>query len=99
MNEDFMYRLDNLRERFGFPIAVTSGYRTPYHNKAVGGSPKSAHILGRAADIVVIPERRTRLIHWAHRIGFTGIGIAETFIHLDDMDGTDRKRPYLWIYK
>lgn len=43
--------LDPIREKFGKPIMVTSGYRCPQLNAACGGSPTSAHKLGQAADI------------------------------------------------
>lgn len=43
--------LEILREHIGAPIIVTSGYRCPYLNNAIGGSPHSAHIAGLAADI------------------------------------------------
>lgn len=43
--------LDPLREAWGAPIDVTSGYRCPRLNKAVGGSPTSQHMTGQAADI------------------------------------------------
>lgn len=43
--------LDPIREKFGNPIMVTSGYRCPQLNAACGGSPTSAHKLGQAADI------------------------------------------------
>lgn len=44
--------LDPLRERWGKPIAVSSGYRCPELNKAVGGVATSQHTKGEAADIV-----------------------------------------------
>ena len=43
--------LDPLREHVGTPIIVTSGYRSPALNKGVGGSLKSQHMQGLAADI------------------------------------------------
>lgn len=43
--------LDPLRERFGKPIYVNSGYRSPALNKAVNGSKTSYHMKGLAADI------------------------------------------------
>lgn len=43
--------LDPLRDAFGHPISVTSGYRSDRLNIAVGGSPTSQHLLGQAADI------------------------------------------------
>lgn len=44
--------LEPLRRRFGV-IRITSGYRSPALNKAVGGAPSSQHMLGEAADINV----------------------------------------------
>lgn len=43
--------LDPLRQAWGKPIHVNSGYRCPELNKAVGGVPASQHLLGEAADI------------------------------------------------
>ena len=43
--------LDPLREAWGSGINVTSGYRSPALNKAIGGSPTSAHVFGYAADL------------------------------------------------
>ncbi|MEG1648331.1 MAG: D-Ala-D-Ala carboxypeptidase family metallohydrolase [Rikenellaceae bacterium] len=44
--------LDPLREMYGKPINVTSGYRSAALNKAVKGKPSSQHLRGCAADIV-----------------------------------------------
>ena len=49
--------LDPLREAYGKPIYVNSGYRCEKHNAAVGGVPKSQHMLGQAADISVKSEK------------------------------------------
>lgn len=43
--------LDPLREKYGKPIQVNSGYRCPKHNLAVGGATQSQHMNGEAADI------------------------------------------------
>ena len=43
--------LDPVREAFGGPVAVNSGYRCPRHNAAVGGVRNSQHLVGEAADI------------------------------------------------
>lgn len=43
--------LQPIRTAFGSPIYVTSGYRCPKLNKAVGGVKNSFHLQGRAADI------------------------------------------------
>lgn len=42
--------LDPIREKVGRPIRVSSGYRPPALNKAVGGSKTSNHLYGNAAD-------------------------------------------------
>ncbi|SRR5699024_5625751 len=42
--------LEQLRSALGGPIIISSGYRNPELNKAVGGSPTSAHALGLAVD-------------------------------------------------
>lgn len=44
--------LDTIREKLGKPILVSSGYRCPMLNKAVGGVPNSQHQKGLAADLV-----------------------------------------------
>lgn len=43
--------LDKVRELWGKPIAVNSGYRSPELNRAVGGVAGSQHMKGEAADI------------------------------------------------
>ena len=43
--------LDPLREAYGKPIIVTSGFRCEKLNKAVGGAASSQHVKGQAADI------------------------------------------------
>lgn len=50
--------LDPLREAWGAPIIVTSGYRCPALNKAVGGASRSQHLYGQAADIRTVSDRR-----------------------------------------
>ena len=66
------YVLDPLREAYGKPIRVTSGYRCPQLNKAVGGSPTSDHMQGRAADITGTPatrEENRRLLALVQSLG------------------------------
>jgi len=42
---------DKIREHFGVPIYISSGYRSEALNKAIGGSKNSDHNLGRALDL------------------------------------------------
>lgn len=50
--------LDPLRLEWGRPVIVTSGYRCPKLNKAVGGASNSAHLYGQAADIRTVSDHR-----------------------------------------
>lgn len=54
--------LDPVRETWGKPIRVNSGFRSPVLNKAVGGAPDSQHVKGEAADITAgSPEENRKL--------------------------------------
>ena len=56
--------LDPLREAYGKPIIVTSGYRCPRLNAIVGSTPSSQHVKGEAADIKSVqdtPEENKKL--------------------------------------
>lgn len=58
--------LDPLRAEIKRPIVITSGYRSPAVNRKVGGAPRSQHMLGEAADIVVpgmTPAQVIRVVH------------------------------------
>lgn len=50
--------LDPLREAWGRPIVVNSGYRCAKLNRAVGGVARSQHTKGEAADIRTLSNRR-----------------------------------------
>lgn len=62
-----MDKLDAIREAFGGPIRVTSGARCSTRNRAVGGARKSAHVEGKAADLVRTPELMAFLLANADR--------------------------------
>ena len=77
--------LEEMWERLGFPIEVTSGYRCRSHNAAVKGAPQSWHLLF-ATDIK--PEDGTtdklrEMYRLALVLDFGGIGLYETYLHLD----------------
>ncbi len=55
--------LDPLREAWGNPIVVNSGYRCPKLNKAVGGAPHSQHMKGQAADITTGSQQGNRRLY------------------------------------
>jgi uncharacterized protein YcbK (DUF882 family) len=83
LDGELLAKLQKLRDRVKQPITIISGYRTPEYNKKVGGSTLSQHMEGKAADIKVrgmTPEQVAKL---CEEIGFRGIGIYPTFVHVD----------------
>lgn len=50
--------LDPLRELYGKPIIVNSGYRCPKLNKAIGGARNSQHLIGQASDIRTVTNTK-----------------------------------------
>ncbi len=84
-----LMKLDGLRLELGEPIHITSGSRCLVHNAAVGGTPDSQHLLGRAADVPCgNGDYAYRLVKLAIKAGFTGIGIKSHMVHLDVRAGT-----------
>lgn len=51
INRDLVDSLQDLRDKFGKSITITSGYRSQAHNDKIGGVKNSQHVLGRAVDI------------------------------------------------
>lgn len=56
--------LDPVRDAFGKPIKVNSGYRCEKHNKEVGGAKNSQHLLGQAADIAAEHSGYANMTAW-----------------------------------
>lgn len=84
MEHEVVQALDIARDIYGYPMVISSGFRSVEHNRAVGGSPKSSHLLGWAADIAVSNSRRRFLLVEALLdAGFHRLGISEEFIHVD----------------
>ena len=53
------YILEPIREKIGFPLVISSGFRSEKINALVGGSKTSQHILGQAADIQIFDKTKT----------------------------------------
>lgn len=77
--------LEKLRARKGgAPLRIISGYRSPAHNRAVGGAKKSRHMFNDAADI---PKGYCN-IDDAIAAGFRGIGFCgNSVVHVDMRPG------------
>ena len=76
IDEGLVVLLQCIREHFGKPVTITSGYRTASHNTRVGGSKSSQHLLGRAADIQVQGTDPLAVAAYAARLlpGWGGVG-------------------------
>jgi len=84
MDKDFLENLDKAREIAGTCFVISSGYRTEEHNKKVGGSKTSSHLDGLAVDIECNNSvERHLIIDSLYQMGFSRIGVAKTFIHVD----------------
>ena len=77
--------LQKIRSHFQSPVTVCSGYRTPPHNKKVGGAAYSQHMYGTAADIQVKGVSPAAGAAFAETLlpDSGGIGVYPTFVHVD----------------
>ena len=91
--------LQNIRDHFGAPVVITSGYRTAAHNKSVGGAKSSQHLLGRAADIQVAGVSVEDVAAYAESLmpGWGGVGRypvkagrAKGWVHVDTRPNKSR---------
>jgi uncharacterized protein YcbK (DUF882 family) len=96
MDEDFLSKLDEAREFAGIPFIINSAYRSPEHPLSIK-NPTSSHIKGLAVDIKATDSStRFKVIEALVSVGFTRLGIADTFIHVDwDFD---KSQEVIWTY-
>tara|TARA_R100000935_G_C2802146_1_gene150984 strand:+ start:417 stop:758 length:342 start_codon:yes stop_codon:yes gene_type:complete len=95
MSEEFLEKLDDLRHECGFPFIITSGYRDPSHSIEARKAKAGTHSRGIASDIRINNGSQAyAIIKHAQSMGFNGIGVAKTFIHVDTRDTT----PVVWCY-
>ena len=85
MDPSLLIMLDNLREEYGYPIKLTSTYRSPDHPIEAKKSKPGEHAYGAAVDIACVGGEATfKLVKAAIEVGFTRIGISRksNFVHV-----------------
>ncbi len=88
----FLDCLQALREEIGKPLILNSAHRCALWNAQIGGAPLSEH-KKIAVDISLKNQNRKQILQTAKNLGFTGFGLYQTFLHLD------QGRPRVWIGK
>ncbi|SHI09889.1 Peptidase M15 [Pantoea sesami] len=85
ISSELIVVLEGVRLHFGSPVKITSGCRCEKHNASVGGAPKSQHVQGIAADIVVAGISSDRVADYLE-LQFPeryGVGRYSRWTHID----------------
>ena len=97
MSDELLISLEVARTIAGIPFHINSSWRDKVTNERVGGKPNSAHTRGTAVDIACANSSdRYTIIDSCMAAGFTRIGIAKTFIHVDVDE--DLPNCVIWTY-
>ena len=100
MDENFMMKLQQLRDACGFALPVNSGFRCAQKNIDCGGHKGSAHLTGEGADLRVERDKARIVIQKAIEMNFS-VGISQKgnsrFVHIDSKK-RDSGKANLWSY-
>jgi uncharacterized protein YcbK (DUF882 family) len=87
--EELVKNLQVLRDELGEPLTILSGYRSPEHNRRVGGKPNSLHLRAMAADLTC-KSKTPRQLHGIierliakKKMKQGGLGLYAGFVHYD----------------
>jgi zinc D-Ala-D-Ala carboxypeptidase len=85
VDEVAMDALQKLRDMLGRPIILVSAYRSPEHNRRVGGAKNSFHMKGNAFDVNMANHNPFEFELAAKACGFRGFGYypKSGFMHID----------------
>ncbi len=108
MNQEFVDKLNLLRDSFGKPLMISSGFRSTEHSveKRKANPLGSPHPSGRAVDLLLHGKDAFDFLHLVMQSRLmTGIGFSQKgnrvsrFIHIDDLEqNQSRPRPHIWSY-
>jgi len=96
VSEILIDKLQQLRDKIGEPIFITSGYRCKAYNKKIDGYSKSPHLLGKAVDITVAYISPIALASMARHIDNIRLGIYPNHLHVDIVPPSPSK---YWLVK
>ena len=94
---------EKIRALVGGPIRIGSAYRTPEHNRKIGGAQHSQHVEGRALDLY--PPETLSVVEFGNIIKsyaaykeskIYGLGFYPTFIHIDVRPKPEHGRLIVW---
>ena len=84
VDTDLVSYLQKIRDHFGKPLVIGSGYRCATYNSNVANAAKnSKHTMGMAADISIKGVTPAEIAKYAESLGIKGIGLYDTFVHVD----------------
>lgn len=91
--------LQPLRDAWGKPLHINSGYRCPALNKAVGGTATSQHLLGMASDVAC--DNPAELARLAKSLGlpYDQMILYPTFVHFSHKLNGNQRRQVLYNYR
>lgn len=85
--------LQPLRDKWGEPLFINSGYRCPQLNKEVGGVPTSQHCIGQASDVGCIDPYALAQLAKMMRLDYDQCILYPSFVHFSyRKDGGNRER-------
>ena len=97
IDRDFVGKLQEARDIAGTPFQINSGWRCQNRNRVVGGVANSSHLTGHAADIQAnTSQKRFAVVNALARAGFGRIGIAKSYVHVDD--DVTKTQHVMWLY-
>lgn len=84
IDEELVEKLEIMRENYGDPVVISSGYRCPIHNAKIKGAPLSLHVKGKAVDILLNGKPMDTMHKRGLSVGFRGFGFYDGgWIHMD----------------
>ncbi|MHB0817715.1 D-Ala-D-Ala carboxypeptidase family metallohydrolase [Stutzerimonas stutzeri] len=102
MDAAFMDKLQQLRERFGQAMRLSSAYRCPAHPVEAKKAQPGEHCTGQAVDVAIQGGAALELLRLALELGFARIGVQQKgsgrFVHLGTSAGGRFPSPAIWSY-